>query len=328
MAIPRRSPSPWPRRRGGPVPESGFSYYHGYESPLPEFPALTHINEAACTASHILHPHAHPHLEIVYFLAGRAEWRTGGRRHQVVAGDFYISRPGEVHQGLPDPRDPNHNLAVGFDPAQLPLAGPARLPAAAPAPSEVSAALAETCALSGTEHPRFQQVVRGGPGIEVIYRRILLELDRLDARPTLHRALSIAMIQAQLVELLVTVTRCSLQGLESGRHRSAQPRAAFRQLLACIGSRLREPPSLHEMAERSGLSLTHFAMAFKREIGSTPLEYLTALRLDEAALRLRQGASVTTASVDLGFSSPQYFSLVFRKKFGATPSAWRRANVG
>jgi AraC-like DNA-binding protein len=37
---------------------------------------------------------------------------------------------------------------------------------------------------------------------------------------------------------------------------------------------------------------------------------------------------VTAAAVDLGFSSPQYFSLVFKKRFGASPSAWQRANVG
>ena len=77
----------------------------------------------------------------------------------------------------------------------------------------------------------------------------------------------------------------------------------------------------------SGLSTTHFAVAFRREVGASPLEYITRERLAAAAVRLKRGASVTEAALALGFSSPQYFSVLFKRRYRATPSAWARAEA-
>jgi AraC-like DNA-binding protein len=308
-------------------PRHGFTYYHGYDSPFEEFPAFTHVNEAICTADHILSPHAHPHYEFCYFFAGHAEWTTGGERYRLNPGDFYISRPGELHSGLPDPQAPNHNFAVGFDPAQLALAITENgTLTSTGSRSEVSAALVETCAVTPINLPHFQRVIPGGQGAEVTYRRILTELDQLDPADPTRRTLTRLMVQVLLVDLLVSVTRLSISLLESRQVTSPlarPPRVNISALLSWLPSQLACPPSLSTMAERVGLSPTHFAVAFKREVGCTPLEFVTQLRIAEAARRLRSGSRVTDCALDLGFSSSQYFSLVFKKQIGCTPSEWR-----
>jgi len=304
----------------------GFTSYHGYDVPFDDFPAFTHINEAVCTPAHVLHPHAHPHYEFCYFHKGRAQWTCGTQRYQLGPGDFYISRPGEVHAGLPDPADPNHNFAVGFDPAQLPVGLPARPPAMAIAGSEVAVAFAEHQLLAQGDAADFPRVIPGGQGAEITYRRILAELDQLDPAPSTARLLTRMMVQALLVDLLVWVTRLSINQLAQGGQAqplAREPRADISALVSWLPSQVAAPPSLTAMASRVGLSPSHFAVAFKREVGKTPLEFITQLRIEEAARRLDGGASVTDAAFELGFSSSQYFSLVFKKQFGCTPSAWR-----
>jgi len=303
---------------------NGFTYYHGHDAPFDDFPAFTHINEAVCTPTHVLHPHAHPHYEFCYFYKGHAEWTSGAERYRLSPGDFYISRPGEVHSGLPDPRSPNHNFAVGFDPLQLPL-GLTAPPHPRP-PNEVALAFAEHQLLAQGEATDFRRVIPGGHGADITYRRIIGELDHLDPAPSPARVLTRMVVQALLVDLLVCVTRLSINQLATRSHPQPlerEPREDIAALVSWLPSQVADPPSLAAMASRVGLSPSHFAVAFKREVGRTPLEFVTQLRIEESARRLRDGASVTATAIELGFSSSQYFSLVFKKQFGCTPSSWR-----
>lgn len=304
----------------GPYVEAGLRFFHSHEQPLPEFPALTHANEAICTPAHVLAPHRHPAWEICYFVAGQATWDVNGAKFPIRAGDVFISRPDELHSGRPDPQDPNHNCAIGFDPAALPLP----TAALAAAPDELGHAVAEARAVDDAFDLFGARVIHTGPGPEAIFRRIIGELDEVhhgaDAR---RRALAVAMVQALLVELFVLVTRA---GLGTGQAAHAVPRRTdLRELLAWIGTRLAAPPSLDEMAARIGLSPAHLAVVFRRELGRTPLEQVTEMRISEACARLDdQRANVTAVAHGLGFCSSQYFSAVFRKHRGCTPSAWRR----
>lgn len=288
--------------------EPGYRLFHSYEKPLPEFPAFTHVNEAVCTPGHVLLPHRHPAWEICYFISGHATWIVGGEPFELGPGDFFISRPGELHSGRPDPRDPNHNCAVGFDPAALPLGTQNT--------RDADMALVEADAVA----PFNKRVIHAGPGPERIYRRLLAELDRLTDQPR-QRALTIAMVQALLVELFVLVTRCSLE--------TASPpvtaRTDIRSLVQWLATRLIEPPSLEEMAAHAGLSPAHLVVVCRQELGRTPLEQVTEMRIAEACRLLADPKrSVTDVALDLGFCSSQYFCAVFRRARGCTPTAWRQ----
>jgi AraC-like DNA-binding protein len=320
----RNPPLPPPRRisRDGHLHE--FRLFHGYETPLAEFPAFTHINEAVCTADHVLTEHAHRHYEFCYFQAGFADWTIGGQRFRVRPGDFFVARPGEVHSGRPDRRRPNHNFAVGFDPSQLAL--PRRLSADDLGAREVSLAAGEACEAPPIDGALALRVIPGGQGAERIYRGILTELDGLAGEPSpLRRRLACIQVQALLAELFVLVTRLALARLErrAAPALPAVPRRAIADLLEWLPKRLSSPPTLGAMAARAGLSPSQFALVFKREIGRTPIEHLTLLRMQEAEIRLRRGANVTETALALGYCSPQYFSAVYKRHHGYAPSARR-----
>ena len=74
---------------------------------------------------------------------------------------------------------------------------------------------------------------------------------------------------------------------------------------------------------------------FKRETGQTPLEYMTRLRMKKAE-RMLSGMpdmdfSVAEIAALCGYDNPLYFSRVFKKHFGASPTAYaggrRRGNM-
>lgn len=309
----------------GRFPQHGMRFFHSHEAPLAGFPAFTHINEAITTAEHVLPPHAHRHYEFCYIHAGYAEWSVGGERFRLKPGDVFVAGPGEVHHGRPDPRRPNHNFAVGFDPAQLGL--PRGAAAARLGGREVERAVGEACELSPFDATLAERVIPGGQGAERLYRAILDELDALEERDTPpRRRLAMIQVQALLAELFVLFARLAIAHQErtAPPRLAAGPRREIAELLTWLPSQLAAPPPLRAMAARVGLSPAHFAVVFRREVGRTPLEHLTLLRMQAAADRLARGATVTETALALGYASPQYFSAVFKRHHGRVPSALRR----
>jgi hypothetical protein len=112
-----------PERIYGPDLESGIRHFHAHLNPLPEFPALTHVHEAHCSAGHWLPQHIHETFEIVYVASGSGQWNFEQQEHALRPGDLYLIQPGELHGGRADPQDPYTTFIAGFDPAALPLSG-------------------------------------------------------------------------------------------------------------------------------------------------------------------------------------------------------------
>jgi AraC-like DNA-binding protein len=86
-----------------------------------------------------------------------------------------------------------------------------------------------------------------------------------------------------------------------------------------------EPLDLAQAAKAACLSPFHFHRLFRQTFGETPHEYRTRLRLERARRRIELGSPVTEACFESGFASLGSFSRLFRRCFGAPPSAFRRA---
>ena len=83
--------------------------------------------------------------------------------------------------------------------------------------------------------------------------------------------------------------------------------------------------SVDDIAAACGLSESQFARRFKRAAGITPADYLQRLRIEEGARLLRESnRSITTIAFELGFSSSQYFSTVFKRYTRQTPQQFRK----
>ncbi|MGF6605582.1 AraC family transcriptional regulator [Paraburkholderia sp. WSM4175] len=98
----------------------------------------------------------------------------------------------------------------------------------------------------------------------------------------------------------------------------------IRRVTDYIRTNLAEDLAIAELAEQAGLSSFHFARVFRRETGETPHQFVTRLRLEEAARLLRAtDRTVLQIALEVGFENASHFSVQFKRGYGATPLAYR-----
>lgn len=83
--------------------------------------------------------------------------------------------------------------------------------------------------------------------------------------------------------------------------------------------------SIPTEAARLGVSFEYLRHCFKQDTGTTPLAYLTMMRIEQAKELLwhREFCTVEEIAAQCGFSDPYYFSRSFKKAVGMSPRAYR-----
>lgn len=83
--------------------------------------------------------------------------------------------------------------------------------------------------------------------------------------------------------------------------------------------------NLDTMAALVNLSPAHFHKVFTNTIGMTPNEYVTKVRLDHAKeLLLNTDMHVYKVGIECGIDNIPYFSCLFKKYYGSSPSEFKR----
>ncbi|WP_438432782.1 AraC family transcriptional regulator [Gorillibacterium sp. sgz500922] len=91
-----------------------------------------------------------------------------------------------------------------------------------------------------------------------------------------------------------------------------------------IDDHFTEDLSLDQVAEHVHLNAFYFSKIFKQRVGETFIDYLTKLRIGKAKAFIEEGAlSLKEICYRVGYRDPNYFSRVFRKVTGITPSDYR-----
>lgn len=86
--------------------------------------------------------------------------------------------------------------------------------------------------------------------------------------------------------------------------------------------------SLEQLARHFGYSPSHFSMLFQRETNVSPIHYFVRLKVQKACQYIElTNLKLNEISLKLGFDEPAYFSRVFTKIMGMTPSAYRLKEV-
>lgn len=110
-----------------------------------------------------------------------------------------------------------------------------------------------------------------------------------------------------------------------GKDSSPSVDERIQQALNYVTAHISMPLSVEELAQISGYSPSRFKFKFKKETGLTPSEYVTVQKIETAKKLLEtSNVNITELAYNLGFSSSNYFSSVFKKIMGCTPREYRK----
>ncbi|WP_246362195.1 AraC family transcriptional regulator [Paenibacillus alba] len=119
-------------------------------------------------------------------------------------------------------------------------------------------------------------------------------------------------------------------GISAGGTAKDKKREQYLELaIRYMNDRLEDSMKLPELAKHTGLSKQHLILLFKEETGFPPIDYFLRLKIQRASQMLSlTGLSIKEIAARLGISDPYYFSRLFKKITGSSPSAYRNVPKG
>lgn len=273
-------------------------------------------------------PEASRCVRFHYIVRGRAWLDVDGERLALASGDLAVLSRGHAHTVRDDPKTPGRPWHEVAKCATHPISGVTHL--------ELGTKGVETTLLTGgfvLDDPLATPILATLPPV------IRMNPQSEQDVPSLHenmqfitREVSATKPGSEIV-LLRMADVMFIQILRATLARLPEDRASFLAALrdpstaAALGAMHRKtdaPWTVASLAEEVGLSRSVFAARFTQLVGETPLAYLTRLRMQKAAMLLREGATLAKASRLSGYASEASFSYAFRQWAGVAPGAWRR----
>ena len=145
-----------------------------------------------------------------------------------------------------------------------------------------------------------------------------------------HDGLGSDLVALKLSEIIFTqALRHYLDG--DGRHRRGLAGfgdARIRKALEAIHENPAKAWTVDDLASTAGLSRTAFSRRFSELVSHTPLNYLTAWRMQQARqLLIETRLPLIEVATRSGYQSESSFSRVFKKRFDRSPAEFRREHA-
>ena len=250
--------------------------------------------------------HSQKSWELDYILAGRGTRTLGDRQEQFQEGEIILVPPEIPHQWKFDPEYTDavgkiSNITIIFDDLLL--------------DSILRVFPDMQLSISHIRDMKNTAISYGGD----TRRKLAAVMDGMRYESASERPASFLRILQLLGEVSGAKQMGAYLKVSLEEHRKMQ-------LRTFVASNLSRQVSLKEIASHVGMNEAAFCVFFKKHYGQTFIEYLNAQRLEYARNLLEKGElTVTEVCYACGFSSPPYFSRIFRKSFGLSPQQYARS---
>ncbi|MEM8981465.1 MAG: AraC family transcriptional regulator [Pseudomonadota bacterium] len=98
----------------------------------------------------------------------------------------------------------------------------------------------------------------------------------------------------------------------------------YQWVLAYVAANYSTSIQVEGLARETALSTSHFAQLFKKTIGMSPMQFVTAYRVEQARKRLpHRDTPLIDIALACGFADQAHFSRVFKQATGESPSSYR-----
>lgn len=238
-------------------------------------------------------PHTHNHMELFYIVGGKGQFLIEDQLYPVNSNNLVIINPNVTHTEVSLNAQPLEYIVLGIEGIEL-------------ATSESSCDQFnildhfESVDISGCIRNILREMEQKHPGYEDVcqaYMEILI------IRLMRNTALAVP-TEPQVV---------------SGNRQCASVKRY-------IDLHFKEALTLEQLAEEAHMNKYYLSHAFKREYGTSPINYMITKRIEESKYLLAEtDLSMSQIAQLLGFSSLSYFSQVFRRTQSATPMEYRQS---
>lgn len=92
-----------------------------------------------------------------------------------------------------------------------------------------------------------------------------------------------------------------------------------------LSSCLNEAVTIDDMAAQVGMSRAVFHRKFKQATTMSPIQFVKSMRLNNAAMKIASGMTVSEAAMDVGYVSSSQFSREFKRMYGQSPRQWNHS---
>jgi AraC-like DNA-binding protein len=280
---------------------------------LPLLPEIRMVGQARFAAAQRLGLPKHRHrdaFEICYVVDGSLYWYIRDRSYALRRGDVFVAPPNEPHGGEDAVMQPCeiYWVQVVFPSADHNLSGMTA--------QQTKAIYDGLYTASGS--PAFPSATPDY--LESAFAALLRE-HRASARNSI---LGTVAARAALQTLLVQTVR---DATESARVQPALS-ASLSRAIQWMEIHLYEAFTMETAAAVAKLSIAAFHDRFQREVGTTPAEWRTQKRIEQAKVYLirEPERSVTEIALRLGFASSQYFATAFKRYTAHTPTEYRQVH--
>lgn len=253
--------------------------------------------------------HWHTELEWTYILEGEILYQINEQMFHLKEGQGILCNSNMLHSGHPADEGDCHYVSITFHPRLLEGWKNSFLK------KKYVEQIAENPsipAVSLTDHTPWQN-------------QILDHLRRIEALYFSHEQEEDYDFQIYLL-LMDTWRQVCLHVEHSGEDLSAaRNMERLKQILTYIHTHYQEKISLEDISSEVNICSSECCRFFKKHMRESLFDYLLNYRIEQSLACLsKSDCSITEAAIQCGFSTPSYFSRVFRDRMGYTPGEYRR----
>lgn len=245
--------------------------------------------------------HVHSFFEVCYVFAGQGTFLIHNQIHTVQTGDIFIARPGQYHEIIASEDDP---LGIYFWAYTLSV----------PETEDDITTLLNTYA----QAPDFLSQRVGQ--IPILCDLLVDEIHRREAG-------YVESIHALTIKLLLETARSVTDVSANTDAESDSQSTVVREVIHYIKDNYHQPIQIRDIAAQVHMSERHVSRLFHEATTKTIKTYLTDLRLEKACqILLKSDIPITEVALQTGYPDMRYFSTLFRRQFGITPTTFRNQN--
>ncbi len=250
--------------------------------------------------------HSHSFFEACYIFRGKGAFRVGEQDFPLGEGNLFLSKPGEVHEIVPSWKKP-----LGLYYWSYTLVRVKDSEAGASGVDGLLAAFLES-----------RKWVSGD--VSGMQRTLDLLTEEISGRKPGY----LPAVEGLLTKLLLDSARAMVDGQSVSVPAEAPARtsseASVQRAIRFLRDNRGRAISVGDVADQVHMSERHINRLFHKATKKTILEYLTGLRMESATqLLLDQRLSIKEIAYTCGYPDAHYFSVIFRRHVGMTPTDFR-----